>query len=369
MSNTIGERVRLTVFGQSHAPSIGAVIEGLPVGFKIDWDGVQSWLDRRAPGRNALSTARREADVPRVIAGLNVNGETCGAPLAVMIENGDARSADYNAIMESRVPRPGHADYPAWMKYDDAHDPRGGGFFSGRLTAPLVVAGAVAAQILAREGIRTGVRIAACAGIADKPRKVDPVNMAMLSALSGQAFPTLDAAVGESMRAAILAAAAEHDSVGGIVEAYAVGVPAGWGDPIFGGLENRIAQVVFGIPAVRGIAFGAGEGSGFAASALRGSQHNDSFYLDNDIENDGVVKTRTNRHGGILGGISTGSPIVFEVAFKPTPTIGIEQETVELSTHSPTTIKGSGRHDPCIVQRAAPVVEAALAFALLDARP
>ncbi|MDR1598374.1 MAG: chorismate synthase [Oscillospiraceae bacterium] len=364
MANHIGERVRLTVFGQSHAPAIGAVIEGLPPGLRVDWDGVQSWLDRRAPGRNALSTSRREADIPRVLSGLNASGETCGAPLAVMIENTDARSSDYNSIIENRVPRPGHADYPAWAKYGAAHDPRGGGMFSGRLTAPLVIAGAVAAQVLSRDhGVATGVRIAECAGIGDRPRKVDPVDRAILAKLAGQAFPVLDDSVGERMRSAILEASAARDSVGGVVEAYAVGVPPGWGEPMFGGLENRIAQVVFGVPAVRGIAFGAGDGSGFAAAGLRGSGHNDAFYLDDD----GRVRTRTNRHGGILGGISTGMPIVFEAAFKPTPTIGIRQDTVELNRNAPATLNGSGRHDPCVAQRAAPVVEAALAFALLDA--
>jgi chorismate synthase len=363
MANHIGERVRLTIFGQSHAPAIGTVIEGLPAGFRVDWDAVQSWLDRRAPGRNALSTSRREADVPRVLSGLNANGETCGAPLAIMIENGDARSADYSSIIETRAPRPGHADFSAWARFGEAYDPRGGGMFSGRLTAPLAVVGAISAQLLARDyGVETGVRVAECAGIEDRPRKADPIDCALLSQLRGQEFPVLDADAGGRMRGAILAASADRDSVGGIVEAYAVGVPAGWGSPMFGGLENRIAQCVFGIPAVRGIAFGAGEGSGFAAARLRGSGHNDAFFLDG-----GKVRTRTNRHGGILGGISTGMPIVFEVCFKPTPTIGVAQGSVELVSNTQTVLKGTGRHDPCIVQRAAPVVEAGLAFALLDA--
>ncbi|MDR1570366.1 MAG: chorismate synthase [Oscillospiraceae bacterium] len=384
MSNAFGENIRLTIFGQSHAPSIGAVIEGLPPGFAIDWEAVQAWLDRRAPGRDALSTARREQDIPRVISGLNARGETCGAPLCAVIDNKDARSCDYDELLYK--PRPGHADYPAYIKTGGANDPRGGGAFSGRMTAPLCLAGAICAQILARSGIRTGARIAACAGVEDIPRKPDIIDEQTIAALSGKRFPTLDDGAGERMRGAILRAAAERDSVGGVIEAFALNVPPGWGDPMFGGLENRISQAVFAIPAVRGVAFGAGAGSGFGAANLKGSEHNDEYIIDTSNETSAAVRTRTNRHGGILGGISTGMPIVFEVAIKPTPSIGLPQQTVDLKYmasvgHSPasfvaegqspalkqTTLLISGRHDPCIVPRAVPCVEAALALALADA--
>ena len=361
MSNTIGERIRTTIFGQSHSPAIGCVIEGLPPWFAVDWEAVQAWLDRRAPGRDSISTARREGDAARVLSGLNERGETCGAPLCVMIDNAAARSSDYAALVNR--PRPGHADYPAHVKTGGARDPRGGGEFSGRLTAPLCVAGAIAAQLLARRGIRTGVRVAACAGVEDEPRKLQHIDDAALDALAGQPFPTFSRDACARMRAAILGAASDMDSVGGVIEAYALNVPPGWGEPMFGGLENAIARMVFGIPAVRGIAFGAGEGSGFAAAGLRGSEHNDSYYYDET----GTIRTRTNRHGGILGGISTGMPIVFEAAIKPTPSVGLPQHTVDLCTGEDVVIEIRGRHDPCIVQRAAPVVEAALALVLADA--
>jgi chorismate synthase len=351
MSSSFGARVRFTGFGQSHAPAIGCVLEGLPAGFRIDWDAVQAVLDRRAPGRSALATARREADVPRVLSGLNARGETCGAPLCVLIENTDARSGDYDAL--ARVPRPGHADYPAWVKTGGHRDARGGGEYSGRLTAPLCVAGAVCAQWLGTHGIRIAGRIAEIAGIEDAP--LDTLFAEDVSI--GTDFPVVDNAQGARMRAAIEAARTEGDSVGGVVEAWALGVPPGLGAPPFDGLENRIAQALFAIPAVKGVEFGAG----FAAARMRGSLHNDPYTVEA-----GVVRTRANRHGGILGGLSTGMPIVVRAAFKPTPSIALPQASVDLETLAPAALEVRGRHDPCVVPRAAPCAEAALALALAD---
>lgn len=355
MSNRIGERISATIFGQSHAPAIGVVIEGLPAGFEIDWEAVQRMLDRRAPGKSRLATSRRESDAPRVLSGLNERGLTCGAPLCAVIENQDARSYDYEKLRAT--PRPGHADYPASVRARGANDLRGGGEFSGRLTAPLCLAGAVCMQLLAKHGVEVAGRIAAIAGVEDAP--VDParVDAAMLAALRDGRFPVLDGDAGARMQEAIEQARMERDSVGGIIEAWALGVPAGLGDPMFDGLENRLARALFGIPAIRGVEFGAG----FAAAALRGSGHNDAYVFE-----EGKVRTRTNRHGGILGGISTGMPIALRVAVKPTPSIAREQETVELGTGESAALSITGRHDPCIVPRAVVVVEAVMALVLAD---
>lgn len=355
MSNRIGDRISATVFGQSHAPGIGVVIEGLPAGFAIDWDAVQKVLDRRAPGRSRLATARREADTPRILSGLNEQGQTCGAPLCAVIENQDARSHDYDKLRET--PRPGHADYPASVRAHGANDLRGGGEFSGRLTAPLCLAGAICMQLLARKGVEVGARIATIAGVEDAPIDSAQVDAVTLAAMRGKEFPVWDDGAGARMRQAIEQAQAELDSVGGIIEAWAIGVPAGLGDPMFDGLENRLARALFGIPGIKGVEFGAG----FAAAALRGSQHNDAYVFA-----DGTVRTRTNRHGGILGGISTGMPIALRVAVKPTPSIAREQETVNLKTGEPATLSIAGRHDPCIVPRAVVCVEAVVALVLAD---
>ncbi len=327
MGSTYGENIRMTVFGQSHAPAVGVTIEGIPAGETIDFDRLRAFLTRRAPGRSALSTARREADEPEFLSGLCGN-VTCGAPLTAIIRNGDTRSEDYEALRY--VPRPGHADYTAFVKYGAARDIAGGGHFSGRLTAPLCIAGGICLQILERSGIRISARAIEIGGEGENSAMAD----------------------------AVARARAEGDSVGGVIECVAEGVPAGLGDPMFDGLENRIASLVFGIPAVKGVEFGAG----FGAARLRGSENNDAF----DVEN-GRVVTRTNRCGGILGGISTGMPIVFRTAIKPTPSIAKEQESVDLRSMRPTALRVGGRHDPCIVPRAIPAVEAAAAVALYDA--
>ena len=351
MSNSFGTRYRITIFGQSHAPSIGVVIEGLPSGFRPDWEEVGAFMRRRAPG-GALSTARRERDEPEILSGLNERGETCGAPLCMRIQNTDSRSADYERLRD--VPRPGHADYPAHVRDHGANDIRGGGQFSGRLTAPLCFAGALAMQVLKRRGIDVFAHVSEIAGIADTP--FDPCDPQRPEVFE-EGITAFDTEAAKAMRQAILDAKSEGDSVGGIIECAAVGVPAGLGDPMFDGVENRLAQIIWGIPGVRGLEFG----SGFAAARMRGSEHNDPW-----VVRDGSILTRTNHHGGALGGMTTGMPIVFRVAVKPTPSIAREQISVSIRERAPERLVVTGRHDPCIVPRAVPCVEAAAAVALLD---
>jgi len=354
MSNTIGEKIRVTVFGQSHAPSIGAVIEGLPAGMSIDMDRVRAFMARRAPGQNALSTARKEKDEPRIISGLNEWDQTCGSPLCMIIENTDQRSRDYSKLRD--LPRPGHADYTAAVKFGGANDIRGGGQFSGRLTAPICFAGAVCMQLLEQKGVRIGAHIASIAEVDDERFAIP--NEDILDRIAGRSFPVIDEQAGERMQERILKAKSEGDSVGGIIEVCALNVPAGLGDPMFDGIENSLARAMFGIPAVRGVEFGAG----FAAARMRGSEHNDPF----EMRPDGTVGTRTNHHGGVLGGITSGMPIVMRVAFKPTPSIAKEQDTVSLGGRVNDRLIIEGRHDPCIVHRAVPCVEAIMALAILD---
>jgi len=355
MSSTYGCRFRFTIFGQSHSPAIGVTVEGIPAGLSIDLDRLHAFLSRRAPGSSKLSTARKEADVLHILSGLK-DGRTCGAPLTAVIENTDARSADYTALRD--CPRPGHADYPAQVKFGGAQDPAGGGHFSGRMTAPLCIAGGICLQLLEQMGITVAAHIRAIGTAEDAA--IDPVLVSkeQLQTLLRKPFPVLDDTKAEQMEKEILSAAENHNSVGGILECAAVGVPAGWGDPMFYGMENRIAQAVFGIPAIRGIEFG----TGFAAAAMTGSTHNDPYYLDN-----GTVKTKTNHHGGILGGITTGMPIVFRAAVKPTPSIALPQDSIRFSDGAACKLEITGRHDPCIVPRAVPVMEAAAAVALYDA--
>lgn len=352
MSNLIGNRFRILIYGQSHAPSIGAVIEGIPAGFAPDWDRVRAFMARRAPGGKATSTARREADLPEILSGLNERGESCGAPLAMRIVNGDTRSQDYAKLRD--VPRPGHADYPAYVKFSGANDIRGGGQFSGRLTAPLCFAGALAMQLLEKEGIRVRARIRQIENVFDAP--LDPVHPDLDAIREGD-LNVVDPEAGERMREAILSAKSDCDSVGGVIECFATGVPAGLGDPMFDGVENRLARCIFGVPAVRGVEFGAG----FSAAAMRGSAHNDAYRVQGDR-----VVSQTNRHGGVLGGITTGMPLVVRAAMKPTPSIAQEQCSISLSKMENETLAVRGRHDPCIVPRAVPCIEAAVAVTLYD---
>ena len=351
MSSVFGRKLKVSIFGQSHGEAIGVVIDGFPAGFTVDREALRAFMARRAPGQSDFATPRKEADEAEFLSGL-VNDVTCGAPICAVIRNTNTRSGDYRELLDQ--PRPSHADYAADIRYGGAEDIRGGGHFSGRLTAALCVAGGLCLQYLAERGIAVGAHIASIGGIKDA--QFDAVNVTAAEFPTGL-FPVLDEAAGEAMRSVIAAARAEGDSVGGVVECAAVGLPVGIGDPLFDGLENRLSAAVFGIPAVRGIEFG----NGFEAAYLRGSENNDRYYTDGD-----AVRTYTNNHGGVLGGISTGMPLVFRVAIKPTPSIAKEQMTLNRRTGRVEPLIIRGRHDPCIVPRAVPCVEAACAIALCD---
>ncbi len=347
-----GKHIQVSVFGQSHSKAIGAVIDGLPAGVKIDSEKVAAFMRRRAPGNTKYSTKRREADEPVVLSGL-VDGVTCGAPLGFLIENTNTRSSDYDNLRA--VPRPGHADYPANVRYGGYQDVAGGGHFSGRLTAPLCFAGAVCLQILESKGVKVQAHIYELAGVRDIP--FDPITIT--DARPGEkVFPVISDAYGEEMQAEIEKARMSADSVGGIVECAVTGMPAGLGDPMFDGVENQLARNIFGVPAVKGLEFG----NGFACAKLRGSQNNDPYTIDEN----GKIVTTSNNNGGILGGITSGMPILFRVVVKPTSSIGKEQQSVNLNTMQPEKLVVHGRHDPCIVPRAVPVIEAVTAITMLD---
>ena len=318
--------MKYTIFGESHGPEIGVVLTGVPAGIPLDWDFISGEMARRAPGQNALSTARKEADIPEVVSGV-FEGKTTGAPLCAVIQNTDTRSKDYGELR--RKPRPSHADYAAYVASGGCRDYRGGGHFSGRLTAPLVFAGAVAKQVLKPQGIHVSARISMVGGVQDPtPQQLEEV---------------------------ILAAKQAGDSVGGTIACSVEGMPAGLGAPDFGcNVEGIFSQYLFAVPAVKGVAFGAG----FALASMRGSEANDPFYMDG-----GRVRTRTNNAGGINGGITNGMPIAFEVVVRPTTSIYKEQDTVDLETMEDTKLVIHGRHDSCIVTRAVVVIEAAAALA------
>lgn len=349
-----GERIKISVFGESHGNGIGVVIDGLPAGEEIDTDAVYVQMSRRAPGRDKTATPRLEKDIPEILSGM-LGGKTTGAPLCAVIRNTNTRSQDYGNVLF--CPRPGHADYTGFVRYGGFNDISGGGHFSGRLTAPLTFAGAVCRQILERRGIKIAAHIASIGSVKDK--LFAPVNIPgeLIGKLSSSRFGLIDASAEEPMRALVEQCRMAQDSIGGTVECAVVGMPAGVGSPMFEGIENLISSIVFGIPAVKGIEFGAG----FAVSEMRGSENNDEFCYDGD-----TVRTRTNNHGGILGGISSGMPIIFRAAFKPTPSISQQQNTVDLQKHENTVLEIHGRHDPCIVPRAVPVVEAAAAIAVTE---
>ena len=351
MSSTYGENLKLSIFGQSHGPAIGMVLDGIPAGLPVDADKLQAFLNRRAPGQNDWSTPRREEDRPEFLGGI-LDGFTCGAPIAAMIRNKNTRSHDYDNLKD--CPRPGHADYTAQIKYGGFQDAAGGGHFSGRLTAPLCIAGGLCMQWLEELGIRIGARIAGIGGEMDDAA-MDPVDPQLDQIRKD--FPVLSPKAGERMRGKIAEARAAGDSVGGIIECCIVGLPAGLGEPMFGGVESRIAQIVYGIPAIKAVDFGAGYSAGY----LLGSQCNDAFII-----RDGAVRTVTNLAGGIQGGITNGMPVVFQCAVKPTPSISQPQQSISLSREEITTLEVKGRHDPCIVPRAVPVVEAAAAIAIYD---
>lgn len=351
MSSMTGNKIKISVFGQSHSNGIGVVIDGLPAGKKIDMEKVMAFMSRRAPGKNSLSTQRKEADTPEIISGL-VNGVTCGAPLCAVIKNTNQHSQDYNNIMDT--PRPSHADFSGNIRYNGFNDVSGGGHFSGRLTAPLCFAGAVCMQILEDMGIEIQAHIQKIKNVYDD--KIDFVNIGKWNT-SEKEFPVINDEKGKLMIAEIEKARENGDSVGGVIECAVTGVKAGYGDPMFDGVENSLSKNIFGVPAVKGIEFG----NGFNATDLYGSENNDDFCIV-----DGEIKTATNNAGGINGGITNGMPIVFRTAIKPTPSIYKEQNSVSLADKIEKKLQIQGRHDPCIVQRAVPVIEAVTAFTILD---
>lgn len=364
MPSSFGNTLRVTVFGQSHSAGVGCVVEGLPAGIAVDQARLADFMARRAPGNAPWTTPRKEKDAVRILSGLNPDGRTCGAPLAAVIENTNTRSQDYGNIMG--IPRPGHADFAAWAKWHGEQDIPGGGHFSGRLTGPLCIAGGICLQWLEQQGVRVAAHVDECAGVADEhffahdnsPAASERLYAQMDALADGREFPAIDKNAAERMTDAIMAARAQKDSVGGVIECVACGLPAGVGSPMFDGLENTIAYAVFGIPSVKGIEFGAG----FSAAAMRGSQNNDPYEV-----RDGACVPVTNNAGGILGGISTGAPLHFRCALKPISSIGIEQDSVDLERMAPAKLTVHGRHDATALTRAVPVVEAVTACAIADA--
>ena len=348
-----GEFLHLTIFGQSHAPAIGMILEGLPAGETIDMAALQTFLDRRAPGRNDWSTPRKEADQPEFLSGL-VGNVTCGAPLTAIIRNTNTRSGDYAKTAD--LLRPGHADYTAYAKYEGWQDARGGGHFSGRITAASVAAGSICEHILAQRGIKVYTHIARCAGVEDAPLS-SSAGLIMAEPQPGH-FALLNPEKEAPMQAAIRAAGAEGDSVGGMLETAILGLPAGIGEPYFDSVESEIAHLAFSIPAVKGIEFG----TGFGFAGMRGSEANDAFRMTPE----GAVVTATNHNAGINGGIANGMPVVFRTAVKPTPSIYKQQDTVDYIAKKDAQLSIQGRHDPCIVPRAAIVQTCAAALAVGD---
>ena len=340
MSSTYGEKIKISVFGESHGNGIGVVIDGLSAGAEIDMDRVLAQMKRRAPGRDKTATPRKESDLPEVLSGM-LGSTLTGAPLCAVIRNTNTKSGDYSNLLE--CPRPGHSDYTAFIKYGGANDIRGGGHFSGRITAPLVFAGSICRQLLEKRGIK----IAAHIEVMDE----------LIGRLNSSSFALIDEDREEAMRAEVESARKSLDSIGGTIECAVTGLTPGIGEPMFDGVEGVIAKAVFGVPAVKGIEFG----KGFELAKMRGSQSNDPF-----VYMDGRVVTETNNCGGILGGITNGMPVIFTAAIKPTPSIAQKQRTVNLETGENTELEIRGRHDPCIVPRAVPVIEAVTAIALIN---
>lgn len=348
MSSTYGEHLKLSIFGQSHGPAIGMVLDGIPAGLPVDEEALQDFLNRRAPGHNRWSTPRREADAVEFLGGV-LDGCTCGAPIAAVIRNRNTRSGDYANLAD--CPRPGHADYTAQIKYGGFQDAAGGGHFSGRLTAPLCIAGGLCRQWLEELGIFIGAHIVRIGDVWDAP--FDPMAPQLDSV--GRVFPTLSPEAAEQMQQTIEQARQAQDSVGGVVECAVVGLPAGLGEPMFGGVESRLAQILYGIPALKALEFGD------QARCRCGSESNDGYTVS-----DGRIQTLTNHCGGILGGITNAMPLLFQAGFKPTPSIARPQQSISLAQLQPQPLAVQGRHDPCIVPRAVPVVEAAAAIAIYD---
>lgn len=354
MSSTYGDKIKISVFGESHGNGIGVVIDGLPAGVKIDMDKVLVQMARRAPGKDKTATPRLEKDFPNVLSGM-LDGTLTGAPLCAVIQNTNTRSGDYSNLLS--CPRPGHSDYAAFVKYNGANDIKGGGHFSGRITAPIVFAGAICRQILEQKGIKIAAHIASIGNVDDVSFNPVEIEDELIEELNLSAFALIDDSAEQKMRDEVEKARASLDSVGGTIECAVTGIEAGFGDPMFDGVEGVIAKAVFGVPAIKGIEFG----KGFELSKMRGSQSNDPFRYK-----DGKVVTETNNMGGILGGITNGMPVIFRAAVKPTPSISQKQKTVDLQKKENAELEIHGRHDPCIVPRAVPVIEAVTALAIIN---
>lgn len=354
MSSAIGDKIKLSVFGESHGEAIGCVIDGLPAGVKLDFDEIYKDMARRAPGKDKTATPRLEKDIPKVLSGV-IDGVTTGAPLACVIENTNTRSGDYSNLMT--VPRPSHSDYPAYVKYNGFNDIRGGGHFSGRLTAPLVFAGAVAKQMLKEKGVFIGAHIKQIGTVFDGDVDYNDISKELVTALASMSFSLVDAGREQAMRDEVEKARMSLDSVGGVIECFAVGLPVGVGGNMFDTVESKLASILFGVPAVKGVQFGLG----FNFADKNASGVNDEYEIKN-----GAVNTLSNNNGGVLGGMTDGAPLVVSVAIKPTPSISKKQRSVNLQTMQNTELEIHGRHDPCIVPRAVPVIESAVALGLLD---
>ena len=354
MSGIFGLNIKMSIYGESHGKAIGVVLDGLPPGLALDEEAISREMARRAPGQSLLTTARKEKDAVEIQSGF-FNGYTTGTPLCARIANNDQHSKDYSILKDKM--RPGHGDYAGYVRYQGYNDYRGGGHFSARLTAPLVFAGAVAKQALAQYGITVGAHILRIHDITEPGFNPLGESEATLKAIDAKSFPVINDNIGEQMQNCILTAKGVLNSVGGVIELMAINLPAGLGAPYFDSVESRLSQILFSVPAVKGIEFG--EGFGFAQ--LTGAEANDQMHYE-----EGKVRCYTNHNGGITGGLTNGMPLVFRVAMKPTPSISREQKTVSLAEQSDTTLTVVGRHDPCIVQRAVPVIEAVTAWTLWD---
>lgn len=354
MSSTYGDKIKISVFGESHGNGIGVVIDGLPAGVKIDMEKVLVQMARRAPGKDRTATPRLEKDFPKVLSGM-LDDTLTGAPLCAVIENTNTKSGDYSNLLA--CPRPGHSDYTAFVKYNASNDIRGGGHFSGRLTAPIVFAGAICRQILESKGIKICAHINNIGTAYDDSFNPVCIENELIEKLNNSSFALINDSIEKEMRSQVEQARLELDSIGGSIECAVTGIEAGFGEPMFDGVEGVIAKAVFGVPAIKGIEFG----KGFELAQMRGSQSNDAFRYEN-----GKVVTETNNCGGILGGITNGMPIIFRACVKPTPSISQKQKTVDLQKQENAELEVHGRHDPCIVPRAVPVIEAVTAIAIIN---
>ena len=362
MANTYGNNIQLTIFGGSHDKEIGMMLTGFPAGVRLYEQELLAFMARRAPGQGPWATARKEPDIPVFTAGVSVESDengVCyvsdGSPMRAVIINTNQRSGDYTSLPDT--PRPSHADYPARVKFGETVDLRGGGKYSGRLTAPLCIAGAFCLAYLRERGIEVGAHILQVGAVKDAAFDRLHLTPEALHAPAASSFSVIDPEAGEAMKGEIECARMTADSVGGTVECAVIGLPVGLGDHPFDGMEGRISSILFSIPAVKAVAFG----DGFDFALGYGSTHNDAYRVEN-----GEIVTKTNHCGGIVGGMSTGMPVIFTCGFKPTPSIGSEQESVSLARRENTTMTVKGRHDPCIIPRAVPVVEAAAAVAMVD---